>query len=231
MRLAVTRAEPDASRTASRIDARGGTAILAPLLEIHAAPDLERDLSGVQALLFTSANGVRAFGDRLARVRVLAVGDATAVEARNLGCANVTSADGGGAALAALALQILDPAAGSVVHVSGQHIASDIAATLKQAGFDAERRIAYEARAVSQLPFALANRLASAPPQIDRMLFHSARAAEIFTQLSRREDSASLTAVCLSNAVAEAAASSPWTRIIVASRPREDAMLESAFSR
>ncbi len=231
LRLAVTRAEPEASRTASRIDARAGAAILAPLLEIHASPNLDRDLTNVQALLFTSANGVRAFGDRLARARVLTVGEATAREARNLGCTNVTSADGDGAALAALAQTALDPRAGRVVHVSGAHIATDIAAALDAAGFTAERRIAYEARAVAQLPFSLANRLSSAAPQIDRILFHSARAAEIFQALTQREDSASLTAVCLSDQIAQIVRNSPWARIIVAARPREAEMLEAAFSR
>lgn len=230
MRLVVTRAEPDASRTAARIDARGGTAILAPLLEIHATPGLDRGLSGVQALLFTSANGVRAFGDLAARVRVLAVGEATASEARSLGCADVTSAEGGGAALAALAQRVLDPAGGRVVHVSGAHIATDVAAVLRAAGFAAERRIAYEARAVSRLPLALANRLARPAIEIDRVLFHSARAAEIFTRLTRPEDAAPLTAVCLSEAVADSARHSPWARIVVAGRPREDAMLDAAFA-
>lgn len=231
LRLAVTRAEPEASRTSARIDARGGEAILAPLLEIHVAPDLDRGVADVQALLFTSANGVRAFGAACARTRVLTVGAATAAAAREQGCTDVVSADGDGAALAALARQTLDPAAGRVVHVSGAHIATDIAATLSQAGFRAERRIAYEARAIAQLPYALANRLAQAPPALDRVLFHSGRAAEIFTALSRREDSALLTAVCLSEQVAAAARAAPWARIIVAARPREDAMLEAAFSR
>ncbi len=227
LRIAVTRAEPDASRTAARIDALGGEAVLAPLLHILVRDDLSRDLSGVQALLFTSANGVRAFGP--ADVRALAVGEATAAEARNLGYRDVIAADGGGAALVTMARQNLDPANGRVLHISGADIVEDIAKALAAQGFDAQRRIAYSARPTTSLPQALTLRLASAPPRLDRVLFHSARAAEAFLSLAQGHSSA-LTAVCMSARVANAAAASPWARILVADAPREDALLAAALT-
>lgn len=229
LRLAVTRAEPEASRTASRIDARGGEAVIAPLLTIEQNAQLDASLDGVQALLFTSANGVRAFGASKRDVLVFAVGENTASAARNAGFANVQIGEGDSEALARAAIAALDPRAGKVVHVSGTHIAGDAIGLLTQAGFSAERRIAYEARAAAALPPALAARLASTPPRIDRVLFHSARAAEIFTSLARTETPA-LMAVCLSEQVAAAAKLSPWARVIVAARPREDALLDAAFS-
>lgn len=229
LRLAVTRAEPEASRTASRIDARGGQAVLAPLLTIEPNAQLDASLDGVQALLFTSANGVRAFGTPKRDVAVFAVGDATASAARNAGFTNVQTGEGDSEALARLAIASCDPRAGKIVHVSGMHIAGDAAGVLTQAGFSAERRIAYEARAATALPPNLAARLASTPPHLDRVLFHSARAAEIFTSLARAETPA-LMAVCLSEQVASAAKLSPWARVIVAARPREDALLEAALA-
>lgn len=229
MRIAVTRAEPEASRTASRIDARGGEAVLAPLLTIAPASDLNRDLRGVQALLFTSANGVRAFGEARGKVRVLTVGAATAAAARELGFIDVESADGDSRALAQRVLTTLDPLAGRVVHVSGAHVAGDLVGALIAAGFAAERRVGYEARAAASLPDALKRRLADDPPALDRVLFHSGRGAEAFLRLARAA-APKLEAVCISRSVADIAAGASWKRILVAENPREDALLSAAFA-
>ncbi|MET0181709.1 MAG: uroporphyrinogen-III synthase [Caulobacterales bacterium] len=228
MRIVVTRAEPEASRTAARIDAAGGTAILAPLLTIAPMP-CTQNVGGVQALLFSSANGVRAFGDAPTGVIALTVGDATASAARNAGYRDVRSADGDSRALAALAIAELQPSAGKLIHISGANIASDLCGELQRAGFEAERRIAYEARAVDALPQSLVRRLGTTPQSIDRVMFHSARAAEIFTRLARLE-AKPLTAVCLSENVAKAASNAEWAHIIVAPRPREDALLQAALT-
>jgi uroporphyrinogen-III synthase len=229
MRIAVTRAEPEASRTASRIDAQGGEAVLAPLLTIEPAAQLDRDLTRVQALLFTSANGVRAFGSPSRDVRVLTVGAATATAARELGYANVVSADGDSHALAALARAELKPTGGKVLHISGAHIAGDLAADLTAAGFAAERRVGYEARAAMALPDSLKRRLADEPPLLDLVLFHSARAAEIFLRLARPAASR-LIAVCISETVAQTARATAWKRVVVAEKAREEALLSAAFA-
>jgi uroporphyrinogen-III synthase len=95
LRVAITRAQPEADRTAERVRARGAEAIVAPLLTIVPC-GYDTSTSGAQAIIFTSTNGVRAFPDaRGARERlVLAVGDATANAAREAGFINVRSADG-----------------------------------------------------------------------------------------------------------------------------------------
>src|SRR4051812_48630120 len=94
-RVAITRALPEALRTAEKIAARGGEPILAPLLEIAPRP-FDLALERVRALLFTSANGVRAFATGSARrdVMALCVGDATADGAREARFAEVRSAAG-----------------------------------------------------------------------------------------------------------------------------------------
>ena len=58
-RALVTRPREEAEELAAALAARGLEALVEPLMEVHyqaAAPDLE----GVQAVLCTSANGVRA---------------------------------------------------------------------------------------------------------------------------------------------------------------------------
>ena len=220
MRVLVTRMQPDAGATAKRVRDHGAEAIVAPLIEYVPGP-FDTDLSGVQVLLFTSANGVRAFADATsARDRaVLTVGDATAEAARAAGFTRVRSAGGDVAALAALASEKLKPEHGRLLYISGADIARDLVEQLTGAGFAAERRIAYEARAVDKLP--------ELPPY-DVALFHSARAASIFATLGAPH-AGQARAGCLSPAVAEAAAKTGWLSLIVASAPREEALLQAVF--
>jgi uroporphyrinogen-III synthase len=222
-RIAITRAMPEAERTADRLRARGATPILAPLLAIEPIA-FDTDLSGVQALLFTSANGVRAFAqashDRNAPV--LAVGEATARAARETGFADVRAGEGDSRALAVLAVSELSPAAGKLLHISGAHVAGDLAGDLAAAGFTAERRIVYAAVAASAPPQAFAGPL-------DIVLFHSARAAQIYLDLGAPA-AGRLTAACLSPAIAAAAAAAPWARLVVAPYPNEAALIDAALS-
>lgn len=223
LRVAITRAEPEASASAARVRAMGAEPILAPLLSIEPVR-FDTNMSGVQALVFTSSNGVRAFaaasGDR--GHPVLAVGDATAEAARSAGFTDVRSADGDVTALAALAQTKLNPRAGKVLHISGAHVAGDLAGALSHAGFEADHRIAYEARAASSLPMALRG-------PVDVVLFHSARAAETYLALGA-PDSERRIAACLSPAVAAVAGQTAWARLIVAPRPRENDLLKAALS-
>lgn len=217
-RVAITRAMPEAARTAERVRARGHEPVLAPLLTITPC-GYDTSTEGAQALIFTSSNGVRAFPDaRGARERiVLAVGDATAEAARAAGFSDVRSADGDVAALAELARTTLDPRAGKLIHIGGAHLAGDLAGMLSGHGFAVERRMAYVAVAATSLPAAFSTPL-------DVVLFHSARAAENFLALGA-PGATSLVAGCLSPAVAEAAAKAPWRELIVAPAPREEALL------
>lgn len=227
-RVAITRAEPEASRTAERVRALGAEPVLAPLLTITPRA-FDTSLEHVQALLFTSANGVRAFAEATpARdVTVLTVGETTANAARAAGFGDVRASDGDSEALAACAIATLDPSKGRVLHIAGADVAGDVVEALTRAGFSAERRIAYEAIAATQLPQVLQQ-------GSDVILFHSARAARVFAELGAPHADRSI-AACLSAAVAHAASNSPlgripWARIIVSPRPREDALLRAALS-
>jgi uroporphyrinogen-III synthase len=220
-RVAVTRAQPGADETGARLRALGAEPVIAPLLTI-APCAFDTNVAAADALLFTSINAVRAFPDvRGAQgVPVLAVGDATAAAARGAGFSDVCSADGGVEKLAALAKQILKPGS-KLIHISGEHMAGNLAAELEAAGFSVERRIAYAAVAASATPKALLGAL-------DVVLFHSARAAETFAALGA-PNAGQLTAACISAQVLEAAARAVWKRIIVSPAPREDVFLAEAL--
>ena len=94
MRILVTRPEPDASREAEALAARGHEAVLAPLLNIEFARDVPVDLAGAQALIVTSRNALRALSSRreledARKLPLYAVGEATSRAARELGFTTV----------------------------------------------------------------------------------------------------------------------------------------------
>lgn len=223
MRVAITRALPEALKTAERVRALGHEPLLASLLAIELC-SFDSGLEGAQALLFTSSTGVRAYavGSAVRTLPVLAVGDITAQAARDAGFADVRSADGDVEALTKLVKDTIDPAAGRLIHISGAQVAGDLVARLTAAGFDVERRVAYDARAVTALPAAFSEKL-------DLVLFHSPRGAAAFIALGA-PGAERLIAGCLSQAVADAVVPARWARVIVAPKPREDALLAAALT-
>ncbi|MFI4948169.1 MAG: uroporphyrinogen-III synthase, partial [Alphaproteobacteria bacterium] len=113
----MTRPRAEAESLAEALAARGIEALIEPLIEIHDRSEPVPDLVGVQAILCTSANGVRALakltGER--GLPLFAVGDASATRARDEGFARVESAGGSSADLALLARERLRPDAARLV--------------------------------------------------------------------------------------------------------------------
>src|SRR5436190_3350578 len=131
MRILLARPREDAERLAPKLTGRGHEVLIEPLINIVPVPGANVPLDGVQAVLFTSANGARAFSTASDRrdLQVLAVGEATAEAARGLGFANVESAGGDARDLARLARDRLDPANGALLHAAGSAVAGDLAGT------------------------------------------------------------------------------------------------------
>ncbi|MBL8548795.1 MAG: uroporphyrinogen-III synthase [Hyphomonadaceae bacterium] len=230
MRMLVTRASPGAEATAKRIRAQGGEPVLAPLLKVEKRR-ASVNLAAVQALLFTSTNGVQSFAEQSKEraLPALCVGDATAHAARLHGFTDVRAGGGDVAALAKTIIATLDPAKGALVHAAGKDVAGDLPGALAPHRFVLEHRIFYEAVAAHRLPAEALARLRQAPPDLDIVLFHSPRAAHIFRQLAPHAP-AMLAAACLSEAVAFAATvAGRWREVIVAETPTDAALLTAAF--
>src|SRR6185436_13489885 len=104
MRILVTRPLEDGREIARLLAERGHQTLLSPLLEprFQDGPLPQEALAGVQAVLATSANGIRALIRRTSRrdLSIFAVGPQTADEARGAGFKDVRSADGDAKALA-----------------------------------------------------------------------------------------------------------------------------------
>ncbi len=233
MKALVTRPLPDAQALAKLLAARGIEAVLEPLLTISPNPDaaalLEREHGGVQALLFTSANGARAFAAACQRreLPVFAVGDATSRAAKAAGFAHVESAQGNAAALANYVSARLKPGDGDLLHASAGEVAGDLAGLLAKAGFRLRRAAIYEALAAESLSaetIALIRR-----GGLDAALFFSPRTARCFVRLAGEagltDSLAKTVAFALSAEVAGGLRQIGWRRIEVAEAPTEDALL------
>ena len=226
-RVLVTRAEPGASATAARLAALGHLPLLSPILTIEPV-QADGLMTNVQAVLFTSSNGVRAFAAQTAAPGPPAycVGDSTAEAARAAGFPAVRSADGDLAALVTLVTDSLDPNGGRLLHAAGADLAGDLAGALRAHGFEVEIRTYYRALTSESLPHVVEQALTESPPDLDAVLFHSARAAAAFVRQAKpQENLARIDALCLSEAVAEAARVARWRRVLVAEQPQEAALL------
>lgn len=231
MRILVTRPQPDADHTARLLRARGHDAIICPLMEIVPNPDAETlDTKDLQAVLITSANGVRA----LARVsavrdlRLFAVGAASAEAARNEGFSRVESANGDVDTLARLVRQTLDPKDGKLLHVAGSVTAGDLAGVLGRYGFEIEKVALYQARTADLLPKLIERGLEQ--HEFDAVVLFSPRTARAFgvlvTQAGMQDTLGNITAYCLSAAVADALNLGDFHNVRVSSSPDHPGILE-----
>jgi uroporphyrinogen-III synthase len=228
MHALITRPLEDAKPLAELLAGRGVECTVEPLLEIAPLPEAAIDLDGVQALLFTSANGVRAFAAKSSRrdLKVLTVGDGSATVAREVGFSDVTAAGGDVDTLADLALRTLDPKAGPLFHGAASVLAGDLQGKLEAAGFTLRRVVLYEAKTASAL--SPETRMNLALGGIDMVLLFSPRTARTFAELWRAADAPGLgktTALCLSAAVAREIADLGWQRVETAASPDQPAML------
>ncbi|MEP0338336.1 MAG: uroporphyrinogen-III synthase [Alphaproteobacteria bacterium] len=230
-RILVTRPEQDAAATAARLRDLGHDPLITPLMAVRFLPGPPLDLAGVQALLVTSANGARALAARQAGsnipLPVLAVGDATARAARDLGFPDVESAGGDVDDLARLAAERLRPGDGALLHVAGSKVAGDLAGMLAQAGYTYRRSVLYDARPVAALPQAAQAVLADGAAGV---LLYSPRTAALFRDLVLAAGLdgfvENLTAFCLSANVAGRAGAG-WRRVVVAARPTEPSLMDA----
>lgn len=230
MRVLVTRPRPDAEAFAARLHALGHTTIIEPLIDIAFLGGPPIDLAGVQALVFTSANGARAVArrTRARAIPVVAVGPSTAEEARALGFASVSQSDGEGVeGLSRYVQATLDPARGALVHATGTVTAGDLKGALASAGFAVRTERLYQARAADALSGALCAELAAGA--VDVATFFSPRTAALFAALAEAEGLVpacrGITALALSRAVANALISLPFREVRVAVQPNAEAML------
>jgi uroporphyrinogen-III synthase len=229
MRILITRPLEDGMEIAAQLAGRGHQALLAPLLEPRFPPgpmleEAGRELDDVQAVLATSANGIRALSRRTARrdLPVFAVGPQTADEANRWGFLNVRSADGDAKALAQATMGWATRQ-GILLHVCAQDAPGTVAEILGQNGFTVRRCALYSIEPAADLPAEA--KAALQEGALDAVMFFSPRSARIFAALAHDLPIEGLAALCISAATAQALGAMRFARVAVAARPNQQAML------
>jgi uroporphyrinogen-III synthase len=231
MRILVTRPREDGAEIARLLAAREHEPLLAPLLEPHFPDGPVREdgpaLENVTAILATSANGIRALIRRTARrdLAIFAVGPQTQSEARRAGFTHVRSADGDAKALAQATLAWAPPGA-VLLHVCSQDAPGTLAQLLEQNGYTVRRCVLYRIEPATALPPEV--RAALTDRALDAVMFFSPRTARIFAGLADGLPTNRLTALCISQATADALPAHAFAEIRIAARPNQDAMLALA---
>lgn len=231
MQVLVTRPDDDAAPLVRELSVRGHDAVHAPMLTVRFLPDAPIDLTGVQALVFTSANGVRAFANACSRrdLPAVTVGTATAEAAAEAGFHTRETAAGDSRALVRLIAASREPGDGALFHAAGSVVAGTLKEDLEAHGFAVRRSQLYAAEPAESLPDAAV--AAFRAGSLDAALFFSPRTARTFVKLACTADLADpcrrVRAVCLSTAVADAVRELPWRDVHTAARPERAAMLRT----
>lgn len=227
MRILVTRPAEDGAEIARLLADMGHEALLAPLLTVRIFDGPKLTLDGIQAVLATSANGVRALAARSdARdVPLFAVGPQTAEAAARAGFIRIRNAGGDAAALAEAVPAWADPKKGPLLHAAGEESSGKLAEALAAKGFQVLRETLYRVDAAAHLPDAAVGALRE--NSVQAALFFSPRSAGIFAERARQAglSTAGLLAVCISAKTADALHGLSFSEIKVAAAPNQAAVL------
>lgn len=223
----IFRAEPGASETAKRVAALGLTAILSPALTIRDRPDIALpDLTPFAGLVFTSANGIRAFAGRSEERDLPAwcVGPATAQAGEHLGFQDIRRSSGDAGDLANLIISNATLRGGPLLHVANKAAKGKLRHTLQSAGHTVVFAPIYEAGTASGLSPDARRCLQNQTTSIG--LFHSEKGAEAFLAISRDLPLHQLHAVTISAQAARPLQQAGLASISSAQAPNEDALMD-----
>jgi uroporphyrinogen-III synthase len=223
----VTRPAEAGAQTGALLRAAGWRPVMAPMLDIAPLPAALPEADAVQAVLITSAHAAPMLPARLHATKLLAVGDATAAQARAAGFAHVMSADGDAAALAALAAEQCDRRGLPLLLAGAAGQGGPLIDLLSAGGFRVLHHSVYTARPVRELSDVVRQELYNR--RISAALFYSPATARSFVaaflQACHGDIVLNVDALAISAAAAAALAPLPWRRIRVARRPNQDELL------
>lgn len=215
--LLLTRPQAQSERLAAQIG-DAARCIISPLIKIENTGTLPD--TGFERVIFTSANGVRAY---IAAHGPLdrpcyCVGDKTAALARTFGMFSY-SAKGNAADLIKL-MQALPT--GNAVHICGEHTTGDIADTLTQSGHPTIEAVLYKQNQLTLTAEAIG---ALGQGLITGIPFYSPRTARILRSEIAPFNIANITAFCLSDNVAAEIHEAGFACVLTAAKPNNAAMI------
>ena len=228
----VTRPQPAADELAEKLRGRGYGALGAPMMEYVGVDAAFPDLADYQALIFTSAEGVRHFSSLAdaSNLPVLAVGDATAAAAARAGFTRVISAKGNGAAVAALLAEEAPKLnLKKILHPCSADTPDSIAAALEGMDVTVVRRPVYKAALTENFPDDVLAALRRGT--VDTVMLFSARTAANFVNLLQKSGienlSRHLEVIAISKAAAAPLGELHWRCVRVAKKPQLAAVVQA----
>lgn len=236
-KILVTRPQPGAAQTASRLTDHNIETLVLPFTEMVALPHQLDDvvLENASAVLVTSANALRhadeALLRRLRHLAIYTVGDATREAALDNTFHNVESANGDARDLIKLVAREVEANA-SVVYLCGETRTDDIELRLGELGFTIYVSETYRTNTVSQLTYELIELLQRQP--IDGVLLYSSISARIFSEHWSGGFAANSSVIpiifCISERTKFALSPDLRKHVIVCAQPRDDVMIETVRS-
>ncbi|MEM1086826.1 MAG: uroporphyrinogen-III synthase [Pseudomonadota bacterium] len=224
----VTRAEPGASETVARLTDLGLRAIKTPVMHVIASAEMILpNTSQFAGLIFTSANGVRAFADRSKNRSQTAwcVGPATAAAAREAGFAQVEESAGDARDLAAYVGERCHPDTKPMLHIANAAAKGDLKQVLEGLGFDVVFCPLYKMERAVSLSDKAIDILKSESKSI--IFAHSEKGAAAFVALSQGLPLQNLKAVAISERAAAPLIQAGLTGIEIAPTPNEDGLFKA----
>lgn len=228
-RVLVTRPEPGASRTATRLAEAGFTPVVLPLTEIRplAVGPIPADFVAVAV---TSANALRhappALVESLRGKPLFAVGSRTANLARQAGFNDVFEGTGDAAGLTDHMAAQLTPRS-RVLYLCGKVRRPDFETILAEAGLAVEALETYDTITVSHPVEFVLSSFGNEP--VEAAVVLSSKSAEALSLLVRTATLAQLFAdtryFCISNRVAAALTGIDPGHILISKTPDEDALV------
>ncbi len=223
----ITRPEPMASETASRVAALGFTPVIAPMLQIRPVRATLPSPETVQAVLVTSAVAIDMIPAAFHGKPLLAVGDATADAARRAGFTAVHSAGADAQVLAGVATKLFSPDRGPLLLAAREGLGEPLELDLNDRGFRVLRHAVYAIAIPPALPERAAEALQGGA--LEAALFFSADTARAFVRLVKAagmsEWVAEIDAVAIGKPAAVALERLPWRSVKTAAHPTQDEML------
>jgi uroporphyrinogen-III synthase len=226
----LTRPLEESRALAETLEAEGISCLIWPLTRIEPAVADFRLPYGIDGLLFTSANGVRALAALTGRrdLPALCVGEATLRAARTAGYLNAFSAGGDARALADLARR---SGLRNFLHPRGEDAAGDLKGWLAESRQNVVEAILYRAAETGAPPAPVAAALARGMATL--VTVWSRRNGMILARYLAGSDAnlAATDLLAISPAAAESLAGSGFRRVIVADSPDSPAMLAAIRGR
>jgi uroporphyrinogen-III synthase len=206
-RVLLTRSDLQTEGIVNSLATLGIACVSEPMLTIQDVVLPEVAHCNTAALVFTSANGVDAFVRQSGQLRskaLYAVGPQTADRLVAHGAQSFHSGEGDAASLLKLIYSTWRPTDGKIVHISGEHVSTDLAIELSRCGYQSARLVGYSAVPATKISNSTLEELHN--NAFDGVVFMSRRAARTFCsfpEVTVRIAARRLAAFCMSKAISD----------------------------